>query len=154
MPGSQIAVTYQAYTTWCLGKATRKKKIPESQHRPSITYVGSSALFIRRTQKSQQQLYPQLTPHCEWLRLQTILPRSPEQPSKSEIGLQRPMALTSKQKIAERPQKPSGPLQLFPPVPLFNFSFFWFFLLSLQLGQEVFSTKHFQTALPQRTSRG
>ena len=124
MSRSQIAVTYQAYTTWCSGKATWKRKIPGSQHRPSNTSGGSSAPFIRSTLKSRQQLHPQLTPHRQWLSLQSKLPRSPQQPSKSKVGLQKAVALTSAQKIAERPQKPSGLLQLFSPVPLFNCFFF------------------------------
>ncbi len=37
-------------------------------------------------------------------------PGSSQQPSKNEAGLQRPVALTSVQKIAKRPPKPSGPL--------------------------------------------
>ena len=154
MPESQIAVTYQAYTTWCPRKVTRKRKIPESQHRPSNISGGSSASFIRSTWKSWQQPHSQSTPHRQWLSLKSRLPSSLQQPRKSEAGLQSPVTLTNAQKIAESPRKPYAPLQFFPLVPLFNFSFFSFFLLSLQLGQEVFSTKHFRTTLPQRTSRG
>ncbi len=154
MPMSEIVVTYRAYTTWCLGKATRKRKIPGNQHWPSNTSGGSSAPFIRSTQKSWQQPHPQMTLQRQLLNLQSRLARSHQQPSKSEAGLKRPVALTSAKKIAERPRKPSGPLQLFPSVPLFNFFFFWFFIRSLQLGQEVFSTKHFRTAFPKRTPRG
>ncbi len=134
IPGSQIAVTLKAYITWCPGKATWKGKIPGSQHRPSNTSGGSSALFIRSIRKSRQQPHAQSTPHHQWLSLQSRLPRNPQKPRKSEAGLQRLVALTSPQKIVERSQKPYSPLQLLLPVPLLNFFFFWFFLLSLQLG--------------------
>ncbi len=104
MPGSQKA-TYQAYTTWCHGRATRKKKIPGSQHRPSNTSGGSSAPSIRSTRRSRQLPPLQPIPLRQGLGLQSSqqasLFQSPQQPNESGAGLQRPVALTSKQKRAE-----------------------------------------------------
>ena len=104
MPGSQKA-TCQAYTNWCHGRATRKRKIPGSQHQPYRTSGGLSAPSIRSTRRSRQLPPPQPIPLRQGLGLQSSqqpsLSHSPQQPNKSEAGLQKPVALTSKQKRAE-----------------------------------------------------
>ncbi len=104
MPGSQKA-TYQAYTTWCHRRTTRKRKIPRSQHRSSNTSGRSSAPSIRSTRRSRQLLPSQPIPlhqrHGPQSSQQPSLSQSLKQPNKSEAGLQKPVTLTNEQKKAE-----------------------------------------------------
>ena len=67
MRESQNRVTYQASTTWCLGKGIQRKRIPGSQPQQSSTLESSSACSTRTILTSQQRLLLPLTPHHRWL---------------------------------------------------------------------------------------
>ena len=66
MPRSQ-QTNYQGFTIWSRGKANLRRRIPESPHRRSSTFEGSSPPTTKIIQKSQ---YQHLTPsirHRQWL---------------------------------------------------------------------------------------
>ena len=66
MRENQNRVIYQASTTWCLGKGTRRKRIPGSQPQRSSTLESSSARSTRTTLTSRRRLLLQSTPHHRW----------------------------------------------------------------------------------------
>ena len=67
MRESQNRVTYQASTTWCLGKGTQRKRIPGSQPQWSSTLGSSSACSTKTIPTSQRRAFLSLTPCHQWL---------------------------------------------------------------------------------------
>ena len=72
MQESQNRVTYQASTTWCLGKNIQRKRIPGSQPQRSSTLESLLACSTRTTLTSWQRLLLQSIPHHQWLDLPSL----------------------------------------------------------------------------------
>ena len=120
MQKSQRVATYQAYTTWCHGRATQKRRIPGSQHQPSNISGDYSALFTKSTQRSQQQPHPPLI----WLhqRLGLQLSQGPGTISESAADQLRPAALANAPKrIEPRSLLIPGPSSVFSSLKLGGF---------------------------------
>ena len=102
MPRSQQA-NYQGFTIWSCGKAILRRRIPESLHRQSSTFKGSSPPTTKTIQKSQQRY---LTPS---IRLRQWLghPLHPGQQPRNKANLLGP----------RRPQQRNVADQLGPPLP-------------------------------------
>ena len=76
MRESQNQITYQASTTWCLGKGIQRKKIPGSQPQRFSTLESSSAHSTRTILASRQRLLLPLTPRHRWLDQQSSSPQN------------------------------------------------------------------------------
>ena len=100
MQKSQNRVTYQASTTWCLGKGTQRKRIPRSQPQRSTILKSSSARSTRTTLISQQQPLLPSIPRHQWLDQ-----RSSSPPNESEDDQQKDVLQSASSEATRKASK-------------------------------------------------
>ena len=102
MPGSQQD-SYQGSTIWSRRKATLRRRIPESLHRQSNTFEGSSPPTTRTIQKSRQRhLLPSIRLR-QWLGH----PLHPGQQPRNEADLLGPRRRNVADQLGPPPPPPS-----------------------------------------------